>query len=391
MGEFPLIFKNVEYDSNDVIDDYMRELYDNEDIEKGNQPKAKRMTKKLVSSFHGEKILIKSERLKWLVSKGLIITKIHGYIKAQRGKVFEKFVNTVSEYRRLGDRDPKYAIIAEMWKLVGNSAFGRTGMNKNKFYNTCFGDEEKYNKEVSSFLFKDANQFGEVFEITKDKMRVKQNIPIQVACSIYDDSKLIMSKFYYDCVSKYLSKECFQYIEMDTDSAYMALTGSFEDLVKPEMKEDFLKDRNNWFLREDTPENKAFDKRKPGLFKPEFVGKGIVAMSSKSYYVKGFDNKDKLSSKGIQKSNNDLNFELYKNVLFGVGGRHVVKNKGFRILNNKQTSSVLLDGKWINNNTDETQQGRAIYMYEVEKTGITAKYDKRRVLEDKVSTVPLDI
>ena len=30
----------------------------------------------------------------------------------------------------MGDKDPKYAIIAEMWKLVGNSAFGRTGMNK---------------------------------------------------------------------------------------------------------------------------------------------------------------------------------------------------------------------------------------------------------------------
>ncbi len=30
-------------------------------------------------------------------------------------------------------------------------------------------------------------------------------------------------------------------------------------------------------------------------------------------------------------------------------------------------------------------------MYEVVKTGITQKYDKRRVLNDKVSTVPLDI
>jgi len=40
-----------------------------------------------------------------------------------------------------------------MWKLVGNSAFGRTGMNKNKFYKTLFGDENKYDKEVASFLF----------------------------------------------------------------------------------------------------------------------------------------------------------------------------------------------------------------------------------------------
>jgi hypothetical protein len=124
------------------------------------------MTKKLISSFKGEKILIKSDRLKWLVGKGLIITKTHGYIKAQKGKVFTEFVESVSNYRRMGDRDPKYAIIAEMWKLVGNSAFGRTGMNKNKFYNTLYGDEEKYNKEVGSFFFRDANEYGEIYEIT---------------------------------------------------------------------------------------------------------------------------------------------------------------------------------------------------------------------------------
>lgn len=224
MGESPLIFKNVEYDANEVMGEYMEGIYTDK--------KEKRMTRKLVSSFRGEKILIKSDRLKWLVSKGLRITKIHGYIKAKRGKVFQKFVEKVSEFRRKGDKDPKYAIIAEMWKLVGNSAFGRTGMNKNKFYKTIYGDEDTYNKEVASFLFKDANEYGELYEITKYKKTTRQNIPIQVACSIYDDSKLKMSMFYYDCVTKYISKEDFQYIEMDTDSAYMAMTGTFEELVK---------------------------------------------------------------------------------------------------------------------------------------------------------------
>ena len=386
MDEFPLIFKNAEYDPNEIMGNYMKSVYEDSKIPK--------KTKKLISSFKGEKVLIKSDRLKWLISKGLKVTKIYGYIKAQRGKVFKEFTEQVSNFRRLGDKDPKFGIIAEMWKLVGNSAFGRTGMNKNKFYNTIFGDENKYDKEVSSFLFRDANQFGEVFEITKDKMKTRQNIPIQVACSIYDDSKFKMSAFYYDCVSKYLSKDDFQYIEMDTDSAYMALTGNFEDLIKPDMKDEFLKDRNNWFLRNDTKENSNFDKRVPGLFKPEFIGKGIVANCSKSYYVKGFDNYDKLSCKGIQKSNNDLNFELYKDVLLK-NTPHIVKNKGFRILNEKQTSNeiIIVDNKerWINNNKDKTQIGRAIYMYEVVKTGITQKYDKRRVLNDKVSTVPLDI
>ncbi len=54
-------------------------------------------------------------------------------------------------------------------------------------------------------------------------------MPIQIACSIYDDAKLKMSQFYYDFVDEYINRSDFQYIEMDTDSAYIAFTGKFED------------------------------------------------------------------------------------------------------------------------------------------------------------------
>ena len=47
--------------------------------------------------------------------------------------------------------------------------------------------------------------------------------------------------------------------------------------------------------------------------------------------------------------------------------------------------------KFVNQNKDKTQIGRTIYMYEQLKIGITQKYDKRRVLNDGVSTVPLNI
>lgn len=387
MSEFPLIFKNIEYDSNEVMGDYMKTVYDDD--------KEKRMTKKLISSFKGEEILIKSDRLKWLIKKGLVVSKIHGYIRTQKGNIFEKFVKKVSDERRKGDLDKKYAIIAEMWKLIGNSAFGRTGMNKNKFHNTVYGDVHKYNKEIGSILFKDANEYGDLFEINKDKRKTKQNIPIQIACSIYDDAKLKMSSFYYDCVDKYISRDNYQYIEMDTDSAYMALCGdNFESLVKPEMREEFEKDKHNWFLRTDTDENKRYDNREPGLFKLEYVGKGIWALGPKTYKLLGFDGKTKMSCKGIQKANNEekLGYDTYGKVCMN-NIEHKVVNRGFRILNQKQISNEYDDvkEKYINNNKDETNMNRHIYMYETTKTGLTGKYDKRRVLNDRISTVPLDI
>jgi hypothetical protein len=270
-----------------------------------------------------------------------------------------------------------------MWKLVGNSAFGRTGMNKSKFSSTAYGNLDYYYKQIGSILFKDANQYGDIFEITKNKRNTKQNIPIQIACSIYDDAKLLMSQFYYDCVDKFIDRKDYQYIEMDTDSAYMALTDDFDKLIKPEMKEIYEQEKHKWFLRDDTKENKAFDKRKAGLFKPEFIGKGIVALSSKMYYVKGFDTKDKMSCKGIQQRNNIdmVNFENYKNVVLGNVKKYNAINKGMRILNSNQ----------INKTNTETKQERTIYGYQMEKLGLNSMYGKRITLKDGVSTVPLKI
>lgn len=403
-SEFPIVFKNAEFDVNEEAGDYMKEIFDENDT------KEVRKTRKLISSFKGDKILIKGDRLNWMMKHGLVVTKIHGYIPFTEGKPFENFMLKVSEERRKGDVDEDYAIIAEMWKLVGNSAFGRTGMDKSVFQKTKYGDINTYFKSVGKETFKNANQYDDIFEISMSKMKTLQNIPIQVACCIYDDAKFKMSSFYYDCVDKYISREDYQYIEMDTDSAYMALTGDFFSLIKPEMKEEFEKDKHNWFLRDDTPENKAFDKRKPGLFKPEWIGSGMVALTCKMYYGKKFKtdleeeekrqqtnefmkcneklkkkgeslmtfcqwvrSEEKCSSKGIQERHNldKINFEVYKDVLLGKNHSVEVTNKGLRIFSE--------NGK------------QSIYNYECRKTGLTQKYDKRIILSDKISSIPLSI
>ena len=371
-GEFPPIFKTAEYNQEEA-GEYMDEL-----IKKQNGKT--NTVRKLISSFKAEKMLIKTDRLKWMLEHGLELKKVYGFIRAERGKIFKSFENKVSDERRKGDVDKRYAIIAEMWKLVGNSAFGRTGMNKSKHCNTIYADEGRYKKEVSGYLFKDAVNYGDIYEVKKDKRKTKQNIPIQVACSIYDDAKLRMTEFYYDCVAKYLNKDDFQYIEMDTDSAYMSLSGNFEDLIKAELRKEFEADKHNWFPRDDTIEHKRFDRRKAGLFKIEFEGSGIVAVCSKMYYVKGFDEKDKLSAKGIQARNNKsiLNFESYKDCVLN-SQRYSVKNCGIRMFNDRQISK---EGDKVN---------PSLYNYEVTKSGLNPVYDKRIVLNDGVTTVPLNI
>ena len=104
---------------------------------------------------------------------------------------------------------------------------------------------------------------------------------------VYQYAKLRTLQFYFDVMDKYFDHSDFQYCEMDTDSAYIAIAGqSAKSLVKPELRGKFEADKANWFPRTDTPEHKAYDKRIPGLFKEEWPGKGIIGLSMTSSVVK---------------------------------------------------------------------------------------------------------
>jgi hypothetical protein len=77
---------------------------------------------------------------------------------------------------------------------------------------------------------------------------------------------------------------------MDTDSAYIAFSSeNLNDIVKPELQEHFQQNKHCWLCRTDTEEEMLFDKRTPGLFKEEFQGDGIIALSSKMYHCIGRD------------------------------------------------------------------------------------------------------
>lgn len=357
-GEMPPIFKNIEYNEEESGEYMSQIILDTNDKLSKNR--------KLIASLKGSRILMMSNQLKWLLEKGLNITKVYGVIPAKRGRPFSDFVKWCSDERREGDKDIQYAIIGESAKTTGNSAYGRTGMNKNKFKNVRFCDEKQFNRAKNNYFYYDADEYDGIYEISLRPKKIKQNMPIQVAFGVLNHAKLRMLEFYYDCIDKYIDRNDYQYIYMDTDSAYMALSDDFQNLIKPELRNEFNKDKNNWFPRSDTPENKAFDKRKPGLFKVEYQGTGMVALCSKTYYTWGI--KDKFSIKGVQKNKNKdiISKEFYKKCLHDKETKNY-SNKGFRYVNGTMKT------------------------YEQEKSGLTPIYVKGVVMSDGVHIHPLDI
>ena len=114
-----------------------------------------------------------------------------------------------------------------------------------------------------------------------------------------------MLQFYYDYLDKYMNRSDFEFCENYTDSAYIAISGeSIDELVKPEMLEQYETDKCNWSPRTDTVEHAKYDKRTPGLFKVEWEG-GRKWLYISVYVVRRIccfgGGKDKFSCKGVNK------------------------------------------------------------------------------------------
>ena len=190
-----------------------------------------------------------------------------------------------------------------------------------------------------------------------------------------------------DC--RYVERPLYQYCEMDTDSAYIALAGeSIDDLVTSEHREHYFRNRSQWLPAECCDEHeddyvqtrlagrtwtatescclarKAFDKRTPGLFKVEWCGNGFIGLCSKTYYCFGSTNK--CTTKGLNKRQNDIDKDTFLAVLTNRRSGSGV-NRGFRV----RDSSVMT--------------------YVQERAALTYFYPKRKVLADGLSTAPLDL
>ena len=168
-----------------------------------------------------------------------------------------------------------------------------------------------------------------LYECDMTKKVIRFNLPLQIGFFVYQYVKLRILEFYYDFLLKFIDPSDFQMCEMDTDSAYLAISGkNLDDVIKPDMKHQYLEEKHQWFPREDTAEHRSHNKRTPGLFKVEWEGGGIVALCSKTYYC--FGAKNKISCKGLNKLGNDITKQRYMDVLKSQKAGEGV-NRGFRM------------------------------------------------------------
>ena len=381
-AEMQPIFKNTTV-TRDDIGPFMRQYAEEHDI----MSTPRRM---LVGSYRGEKILLTTPLLRWYLAHGLVVDRVYQIVEYSPKPCFQHFGECVSTARRNGDVDPDKSIIADTMKLLGNSAYGKTVTNVDRHRDIKYCTEVGTSALINNKRFRQLDVVtDDAYEITSSKARVTYDLPHHIGFFVYKYAKLRMLQFYYDFVARYVERSLYQYCEMDTDSAYIALAGdSIDDLVAPEHREHYFRNMSQWLPAECCDDHeeeyvytriagrswtakescciarKAFDKRTPGLFKIEWCGDGFIGLCSKTYYC--FGASDKCTTKGLNKRQNTIDKDAFLSVLTNRRSGSGV-NRGFRV----RDSSVMT--------------------YIQERAALTYFYPKRKVLADGLSTAPLDL
>ena len=317
--------------------------------------------KKLVGALSAKKILLYAPLLRWYLEHGAVITNVYRTIDYQPTKIFTWFVEQVTEARRTGDKEKSKALLAEVFKLLGNSGYGKLIEALERQTNIIYTKDEKVvDRALRSAYFSDLDEIGQAYELESRKPRITIRRPFQVGIAVYQLAKLRMLEFYYDFLDRYFDRRDFELIQMDTDSNYMAISAEkLEDIVKPELQTEFEAKKQEWL---------AWDKwssRTPGLFKLECEGSRMIALCSKCYFVDESEGeKKKFSTKGVSKKQNEITWQRFKKAL--EGSKDIATNRGFR----------MRDGQMVT--------------YEQQKLGLSAYYDKRWVLEDGIHTEPIE-
>ena len=117
----------------------------------------------LVGALKGERILLFSELARWYLQHGLVITRIYQLLQYKRGKPFQSFGESVSATRREGDSDPAKSVIADTAKLVGNSCFGKTIVDKDSHKKVLYIEGH-----AAASKFVSSSNFGSLQELDGD-------------------------------------------------------------------------------------------------------------------------------------------------------------------------------------------------------------------------------
>ena len=167
--------------------------------------KHKEKTVKLAPNLRNkEKYVTHYRNLKFYLSQGLVLKKIHRVLRFHQSRWLEKYIDFNTKQRTMA----KNNFEKDFFKLLNNSVFGKTQENlRNRINVEIVTDRNKAIKRAAKPNLKRSYTIHEdlvVMEMGITKLEL--NKPLYVGFTILDLSKLWMYEFHYYCMMKWFKK-----------------------------------------------------------------------------------------------------------------------------------------------------------------------------------------
>ena len=275
-----------------------------------NLPTVSSVPPKLVPNLYSKQnYVLHYKNLKYYLSHGLELTKIHRVIAFTQSAWLKPYVDFNTVKRRLAKNDFE----KDFFKLMNNSVFGKTMENMRKRVSVeLINDSKRLKKVCSKPNFQSFKIFNDnLVAASLKKVNVILNRPIYAGFTILEVSKVFMYSFHYDHMKESYGDKA-ELLFTDTDSLCYAV--EVDDWYQEMSKHRHLFDTSNYdkdHCLYSVKNCKVLGKMKDecaGTVVEEFVG-----LRPKMYSLK-YGNSEKRTAKGVKKTviDKELKHEAYR-------------------------------------------------------------------------------
>ena len=265
-----------------------------------------------------------------------------------------KFIKNYIEYNHKNRIEAENENDKLMYKLMINSCFGRTLLNKMKYSSNIKifnnDDYEKVLKIVSSDRFKDYETIDENNALINiEKQCIKLDSPAYIGAVILDLSKIIFYDNFYKLKKRYGDNISLMYYDTDSYLCHIKTHDVYKDMSEMDIfdmssyKPDFKYYKNGVYEMGLLKDENASYKDENSVYESQIVE--ACALKSKLY---GYHKEnERVKFKGIK---NELDFQLLKDVVFD---NETIKSKFYTIKAKDHKIYSYTDHKTLMSYTDK--------------------------------------
>lgn len=328
-------------------------------------PPGSKHKKLLLTLYDKTNYVIHYTMLKFVLSQGLILKKVHRVLKFHQCQWLKPYIMLNTTQRTNAENDFE----KNLYKLMSNAVYGKTMENLRNRVDVRLKTKWEGRYGAAEFIaqpnFKRRKIFSEnLVAIEMLKTEILMDKPLVIGMSVLDISKVVMCDFHYNYMKPKYGEDV-RILYTDTDS--FIYTICCDDFYN-DMKADIHKYDTSDYADKNAYKMPQVNKKVPGLMKDENNGKCMtefVGLRAKMYSIR-VDNKDAIKkAKGVKK------YVLNKKICF---------DDYLRCIRNNCTITETQNTIRSKNHT--------VFTIEQSKIALSPLDDKRKILSNGIDTLP---